>query len=115
MSFQLLDDLRARLDADDGGGCHDQAELDVHVAERAMFLGGDDGFSNDVREVGAHDEIHRHTEREQGRSRQEASPDAKEAATDSDNESDDDQVHGIDVGAGDQEIHGLSLAASNDP
>ena len=64
-----------------------------------MFFGGNDGFADDVREVRADDEIHRYAKKEQGRPCGETSTDAKKTATDPDDESDDDQVNGIDVGA----------------
>ena len=103
--FQMLDDLRAGLHTGNGADDHDQAELEVHVAQCAVLLGGDDGFAHDVRQVGADDEIHRHACGKQRRPGDETATDTKESSQDADNESHRREIERIDVDAGDGEIH----------
>jgi len=62
-----------------------------------------------MRQIGADDEVHRHADGEQSGAREKASPDPEEPAAYSDDESDDDQVEGVDMRAGDEEVHGLTF------
>ncbi len=101
----MLDDLRAGLHASDSADDHDQAELEVHVAQRAVLLRGDDGLAHDVREVGADYEIHRHADRKQRRPGNKAAADAKESAQDADHKSHPHEIERADVYAGDSEVH----------
>src|SRR5437879_8421907 len=61
-ALEPLDELSARFNASNRAEYHDEAEFQVDVAEGAVFAGSDDGFADDVGEVGADDEVHVNTD-----------------------------------------------------
>ena len=103
--LELLDDLRAGLDADDGADDHDAAELEVNVAQRAMLAGGDDGLADDVGEIGADDEVHGDAHAKKGRADEKTAAHAEKSSEQSDDKTHGNQINRAEVGAGDEEIH----------
>src|SRR5262245_62001584 len=65
--LQYLNDLSARLNADDGSHYHHQRQFHVDVAQGAVLPGCDNRLAYDVREVGADYKIHRHPKRKECR------------------------------------------------
>ena len=80
MALEILNALRTGFDARNRAGDHEQAQLEIHIAEPAVSSGGDNGFAYDMRQIRAHHKIHRHPERKQSRAGQKASAHSKKAA-----------------------------------
>ena len=68
-AFQKLDQLRAAFRASDGAGRHDEAELQINVAEGAMALCRHHRFADDMCQIGADGEVPVHPDCSQRRAR----------------------------------------------
>src|SRR6266446_2137852 len=90
--FEILNDLRSRLSVRDAAASHDETQLHVHVAANKMLSRGNDGLSDDVRQVCTDDKIHRHAGGKQSRAGQKAATHAEESPENSHDESEDHQI-----------------------
>ena len=107
-ALEEFDQLRAHLGATDCPEGHDQTEAQIDIAQSTMTFGRDDRFADDVRQVGADDEIPIQSDRAQSRAGDEASADAEEPAEQADEEADKNEIERVDVRAGDREMHRYS-------
>ena len=90
-------------------------ELQIDVAQSAMFSCCDDRLANNVRQVRSDRVIPIHSHQAQRRTCDETSAYAKKAAQNSNNKPDNDQIKRIDVRVGDREKHDLSPTAAQEP
>src|SRR5882762_4178113 len=79
-AFEPLDELSSHFNSSNRAKYHDKAELQIDVAEGAVFAGSDDGFADNVGEVGANDEVHGNTDGIECRSGQKAAANAEKSA-----------------------------------
>lgn len=108
-AFEPLDDLSTAFDASDRAEHHNPAEFHINVAEGAMFARCDDGFADDVSEIGSDDEVHRNADGVECWSGEKAAADAEESTKHADDEADGDQISRGYMGAGDEEVHLSSM------
>src|SRR5437016_12409206 len=74
-----------------------------------MLASCDDGLADNVREVGPHHKIHRHSCSVQRRTGQKTSSHTKKPAQHSDHKTDSHQIQRVDMNAGNREIHSVSI------
>ena len=110
-ALECLDQLRAAFGTGDGAQCHDHSELQIDIAQRAMFSCCDDRLANNVRQVRSDRVIPIHSHQAQRRTCNETSAYAKKPAQNSNNKADDNQINRIDVRVGDRKKHDSSPTA----
>ncbi len=104
----MLDDHCPGFHTGDRAHNEEPAQAHIDVAQGAVPPGSDDRFAHHVRQVRAHDKIHRHAGPEHHWPRQEAASNAEEASQNADDESDQSQEYRACVDAGDWEFHRLA-------
>src|SRR2546423_10799230 len=79
-ALEPLDHLSTGFDASDRAEHHDSTEFHIDVTEGAMFARCDDGFADNMGQIGSDDKVHRNADGVEGRSGEKAAADAEESA-----------------------------------
>src|SRR5882724_209339 len=106
--LEPLDALGTHLNTCYRSNHHDEAQLQIYVSKRAVLLRGDDGFADNVSQIGADYKVHRNSHGEQRRSCKKASANAEEPSENADDEPDDHEIERTYVRLGNKEIHRYS-------
>src|ERR1044071_3193812 len=104
-ALKPLDYLSPAFNSGDSPKDHDRPQLDIDVAQRSMLAGRNNGFTDDMGQIRADDEVHRHAGGVERRPGQKTAADTKKTAQQPHDKTDRDQVSRGDVDASDWKIH----------
>ncbi len=101
----MLNELGANFRATDRADGHDQAKAQVDIAHRAMTFRGNDGFADDMCEIGADGEIPVQPDSAQGRTSDKTAADPEKPAKYPDQKSNRSEINWADLRVGDRKHH----------